>query len=141
MARITVYGIANCDQVRKTLAWLREHGIAHRFHDYRVDGLSHDALSRWCKHLPWTSLLNKRGQSWRSIPEPARRAVVDQASAIELMLANPTLVKRPVLEVGDDLLLGFSAERLAEAVRASAGDGGGDADADADGDGRQAGAS
>lgn len=125
---ITVFGIANCDQVRKTLAWLRSQGTAHRFHDFRVDGLSRDMLTRWCKHLPWTSLLNKRGQAWRALAESVRREAVDQDSAIELMLAHPTLVKRPVIEFGDDLLLGFSAERIAQAASAasaaSAGTGG-----------------
>lgn len=118
MSSITVFGIANCDQVRKTLGWLRAQERAHRFHDFRVDGLDRDLLTRWCKHLPWTSLLNKRGQTWRALDESARRAVVDQDSAIELMLAQPALVKRPVIEIGDDLLLGFSAERIEQAVQA-----------------------
>jgi arsenate reductase len=113
---ITVYGITNCDQVRKTLAWLRENGIGHRFHDFRADGLERGMLERWCTHLPWNSLLNRRGATWRSIDEPARAAVVDQTSAIEIMLAHPTLVKRPVVEIEDRLLLGFSAERLAAAL-------------------------
>jgi Spx/MgsR family transcriptional regulator len=113
---VTIYGISNCDQVRKTLGWLRENGIEHRFHDFRVDGIERVMLERWCTHLPWNSLLNRRGLTWRSLPEPARTEVVDQTSAIELMLAHPTLIKRPVVEVADRLLLGFSAERLAAAL-------------------------
>lgn len=113
---VTVYGISNCDQVRKTLAWLRGRKVAFRFHDYRVDGLQPSLLVDWCKHLPWTSLLNKRGQTWRAIDEASRRQAVDQASAIDLMVAHPTLVKRPVVEVGDRLLLGFSPERLEETL-------------------------
>jgi arsenate reductase-like glutaredoxin family protein len=73
-------------------------------------------LERWCSHLPWNSLLNRRGLTWRSLDEQARAQVVDQGSAIELMLAHPTLIKRPVVEFEDRLLLGFSAERLAAAL-------------------------
>ncbi len=113
---VTVYGIANCDQCRKALAWLREHDIAHRFHDFRVDGLDRGMLERWCSHLPWNSLLNRRGLTWRGLDDAARAQVVDQASAVELMLAHPTLVKRPVIVLDDGLQLGFSAQRLAAAL-------------------------
>ena len=110
---VTLYGISNCDQVRKTLGWLRQKGIEYRFHDYRVDGIERGMLERWCSHLPWNSLLNRRGLTWRSLDEATRAQVVDQTSAIELMMAHPTLIKRPVIEFEDRLLLGFSAERLA----------------------------
>ena len=110
---VTLYGISNCDQVRKTLGWLRQNGIEYRFHDYRVDGIERVMLERWCSHLPWNSLLNRRGLTWRSLDEATRAQVVDQTSAIELMMAHPTLIKRPVIEFEDRLLLGFSAERLA----------------------------
>jgi arsenate reductase len=113
---VTVYGISNCDQVRKTLGWLRENAIQFRFHDFRVDGIDRAMLERWCTHLPWNALLNRRGLTWRSIDESARAEVVDQTSAIDLMLTHPTVVKRPVVEVADRLLLGFSAERLAAAL-------------------------
>ena len=113
---VTIYGISNCDQVRKTLGWLRENGIDYRFHDFRADGIDRAMLERWCTHLPWNSLLNRRGLTWRSLAEPARAEVVDQTSAIELMLAHPTVIKRPVVEAADRLLLGFSAERLAAAL-------------------------
>ena len=113
---VTVYGISNCDQVRKTLAWLRENEIGFRFHDFRADGIERGMLDRWCSHLPWNSLLNRRGLTWRSLDESLRAQVVDQTSAIELMLAHPTLIKRPVVEIADRLLLGFSAERLAAAL-------------------------
>ncbi|MEO6269751.1 MAG: arsenate reductase [Lautropia sp.] len=113
---VTIYGISNCDQVRKTLAWLRENRVEHRLHDYRQDGIDRSMLERWCTHLPWNSLLNRRGLTWRSLPDAARAQVVDQTSAIELMLAHPTLIKRPVIEFEDRLQLGFSAERLAAAM-------------------------
>ena len=108
---VVVYGISNCDQVRKTLGWLNANAVQHRFHDYRRDGLERARLERWCSHVPWTALLNKRGQTWRAIGDERRRQVVDQASAVELMLEQPTLVKRPVVEIDEDLLIGFSPER------------------------------
>ncbi len=113
---VTVYGISNCDQVRKTLGWLRENAIQFRFHDFRVDGIDRAMLERWCTLLPWNSLLNRRGLTWRSLDEGVRAEIVDQTSAVDLMLAHPTLIKRPVVEFEDRLLLGFSAERLAAAL-------------------------
>ncbi|RPH41777.1 MAG: ArsC family reductase [Burkholderiales bacterium] len=105
---VVVYGIDSCDQVRKARSWLRAQGVAFRFHDFRADGLDAALLSRWMGHLPWDALLNKRGLSWRQLDATRRACVVDQSSASELMLANPTLVKRPVLEAGDRIVVGFS---------------------------------
>jgi arsenate reductase len=103
-----VYGIETCDQVRKARAWLRAQRVPFRFHDFRVDGLEDALLARWMARLPWDSLLNRRGLAWRQL-DPARRAVVvDQSSACELILAVPLLVKRPVLEAGDRIVVGFS---------------------------------
>jgi arsenate reductase len=116
---VIFYGIANCDQVRKTQAWLRDSHVEARFHDFRRDGLDVATLERWCRHLPWNALLNKRGQSWRAQTDAERASIVDQTSAIERMLANPTLIKRPVIEIGDHLLIGFSAERITEALRST----------------------
>ena len=113
---VTVYGISNCDQVRKTLGWLRENEIEFRFHDFRANGLERGMLERWCSHLPWNSLLNRRGLTWRSLDDSLRAQAVDQTSAIDLMLAHPTLIKRPVVEIADRLLLGYSAERLGAAL-------------------------
>lgn len=103
-----VYGIDTCDQVRKARAWLRAHEVVHAFHDFRADGLDAALLARWMGHLPWDALLNRRGTTWRQIEPVRRAAVVDQSSATELMLAHPTLVKRPVLEAGDRIVVGFS---------------------------------
>ncbi len=105
---ITLFGITNCDQVRKARAWLKTQGVAYQFHDYRVAGVTHEMLSQWCKTLPWDSLLNKRGTTWRIMPVERRQTAVDQASAIALMLAEPTLIKRPVVTIGKTVLLGFN---------------------------------
>ncbi|MFZ4760039.1 MAG: ArsC family reductase [Burkholderiaceae bacterium] len=103
-----VYGIDTCDQVRKARAWLRAQGVTVRFHDFRADGLDEALLSRWMGHLPWDALLNRRGLTWRQLDASRRAAIVDQASATELMLSLPTVIKRPVLEAGDRIVVGFS---------------------------------
>lgn len=108
MNETVVYGIENCDQVRKARQWLREHGVTVRFHDLRRDGLGAALLQRWLTRLPWDALLNRRGLAWRKLEPAQRAAVVDQSSAIEVLLADPTLVKRPVVEFGERLLVGFS---------------------------------
>ena len=105
---ITVFGIPNCDQVRKARAWLQSAGYQYRFHDFRADGLQAELLANWLRHVPWDSLLNSRGTTWRRLPESKRLAVTDQLSAVELMLSEPTLVKRPVLQQGQKTLVGFS---------------------------------
>ncbi len=103
-----VFGIPNCDQVRKARAWLQAAGVAYRFHDFRADGLLPEQLAAWMRHVPWDSLVNRRGTTWRRIDEARRAAVTDQRSATELLLAEPTLVKRPVLQDGQRILVGFS---------------------------------
>ena len=108
MSEATLYGIENCDQVRRARQWLRLRGVQVRFHDFRRDGLTGEMLERWLSHLPWDALLNRRGLAWRKLDPQQRASVVDQASAVEALLADPTLVKRPVLEAGDRLLVGFS---------------------------------
>jgi arsenate reductase len=103
-----LYGIDTCDQVRKARSWLRTHQVPFAVHDFRKDGLSPELLGRWMSHLPWDALLNRRGTSWRQLDPARRAAIVDQASACELMLQVPTLVRRPVLEIGNRILVGFS---------------------------------
>ena len=108
MSEIVVFGIENCDQVRKARRWLRAHGLPVRFHDFRADGLSREMLARWMTRMPWDALLNRRGQAWRGLDAAQRSRIVDQASAIDALLACPTLVKRPVVETDERLLVGFS---------------------------------
>ena len=107
-AEPVIYGIANCDQVRKARAWLSAAGISYRFHDYRLAGLEAERIAFWLQRLPWDALLNRRGTTWRKLDERVRLAVTDQLSAQALMLAEPRLIKRPVLACGDRILLGFS---------------------------------
>lgn len=105
---VHLYGIDTCDQVRKARTWLRAHQIAFVPHDFRRDGLDAGLLGRWMSHLPWDSLLNRRGLSWRQVDASRRATIVDQSSAVELMLEVPTLVRRPILEHGDRILVGYS---------------------------------
>lgn len=108
MNETVVYGIETCDQVRKARQWLRQHGVAARFHDFRRDGLTQAVLLRWMTRMPWDALLNRRGLAWRKLDAARRGGIVDQASALEVLLEDPTLVKRPVVEAGERLLVGFS---------------------------------
>lgn len=104
---ITVYGIRNCDTCRKALKWLAAEGMEHRFHDFRADGLDAARLRGWVAELGWERLLNRRGTTWRKLPE-ADRAEIAEADAIRLMAAQPTLIKRPVLDTGNARMVGFS---------------------------------
>ena len=115
---ITVYGIRNCDTCRKALKWLDNEGIAHGFHDFRTDGLDEKTLAAWVKELGWETLLNRRGTTWRRLPESERDGLTP-AIATALMLQHPTLIKRPVFATGGGSLVGFSKTEMA-ALRATA---------------------
>jgi arsenate reductase len=105
--RLTVYGIPNCDTVKKARVWLADKGQDFAFHDFRKDGLSEDMVLRWLKAQPMDTLLNKRGTSWRKLSD-ADKANEDEAHLVALMVANPTLIKRPVMEAGDKVTVGFT---------------------------------
>jgi Spx/MgsR family transcriptional regulator len=104
----TLYGIPGCDTVRKARRWLDEHGVTYRFHDLRRDGLDEALLATWIARLGWETLLNRRGTTWRRLPE-ATRAAIDRDSATRLMLEHPAIIRRPVLARGNRLHVGFSA--------------------------------
>jgi len=105
---IVLYGIKNCDTVKKARRWLDEHGVAYRFHDFRADGVDEKQLARWIEQAGWETVLNRRGTSWRALSESQRACVIDGASAAAAMLAQPALIKRPVLESGRALRVGFA---------------------------------
>jgi len=110
---VTLYGIRTCDTVRKARRWLEEHGIDYRYHDLRGDGLDAARLNAWIADLGWEQLINRRGTTWRQLPE-AEREPLDAARAHTLMLAHPALVKRPLIETADGRHLGFSAAQYAK---------------------------
>ena len=108
----TLYGIANCDTMKKARRWLDGHGVDYAFHDYRKQGIDEERLRQWSGSVGWETLLNRRGTTWRKLPEGAREGI-DEASAIRLMAEQPSLIKRPVLDTGEALYVGFDAERYA----------------------------
>ena len=111
---ITIYGIPNCDTMKKARAWLEGHGVAYAFHDYRASGLEPETLDKWVERLGWEVLLNKASTSFRALPEKDRQGI-DAARAKALMLANPTMIKRPILDFDGRLLVGFKPEIYAGA--------------------------
>ena len=112
-ATLRIYGIKNCDTIRKALAWLAEHGIAHEFIDYKKAGVVEAHLDDWIARAGWETLLNKRGLMWKKLSDE-ERADVDAAKAARLMTQYPALIKRPVLDDGRRLLVGFSADSYTE---------------------------
>ena len=104
----TLFGIKNCDSIKKARNWLREHDIDFRFHDYRTDGLEQVQLEQWCQELGWEQVLNHRGTTWRKLPDEIKNAI-NESSAITLMLEQPAMIKRPLLDTGVQRLLGFKA--------------------------------
>jgi Spx/MgsR family transcriptional regulator len=105
-----IHGIRNCDTMKKARAWLDDHGVTYEFHDYKVSGIDRDTLERWSKVAGWETLLNRAGTTFRKLPDAAKKNM-DERKAIGLMLEQPSMIKRPVLEQGRTLLVGFTQER------------------------------
>ncbi len=112
-ANVTIYGLATCDTTRTARKWLDAKGVAHAFHDVRTDGLTKGLVEGWVKQLGWEKVLNKASTTWRELPE-TDKAGLDEKRAVALLLANPTLVKRPVLDRGGELSAGFKPAAYAE---------------------------
>ena len=113
---IILYGIPNCDTVKKARTWLSEHGQIHTFHDFKKQGVPPEKLARWTQAAGWEKLLNRKGTTWRKLDAQAQAAVVDGASAQSLMLASPSMIKRPVVDWGKDITVGFDPALWAERV-------------------------
>lgn len=111
---ITLYGIPNCDQVKKARTWLNEHQIAIDFVDFKKSEVTPALVNAWLKHVDWQTLLNRRGTTWRKLPEPEQSAVIDAASATRCMVNSPSTIKRPVLVIQAkqhvEVIVGFSEE-------------------------------
>ena len=101
-----LYGIKNCDTVKKARRWLEANDVAFTFHDVRADGLDKATVEAWLQKVSWEILLNKRGTTWRKLEDP-RKDNINEANTMKLMLENPTLIKRPVVTVNDDCMVGF----------------------------------
>lgn len=110
MSPITLYGIPNCDQIKKARAWLVNHDQPYVFHDFKKAGVTHDLIQSWLAAVQWETLVNRKGTTWRALSEPQKLAIVDAASATELMLTSPSVIKRPVLSSARRIYVGFSDE-------------------------------
>lgn len=112
---ITIYGIPNCDTMKKARTWLDEHGVAYDFHDYKKAGIDRERLEAWSKKVGWETLLNRAGTTFRRLPDADKQGLTEK-KAIALMQAQPSLIKRPVLDLGrGKLLVGFKPDTYAEA--------------------------
>jgi arsenate reductase (glutaredoxin) len=113
---ITLYGIPNCDTVKKARAWLDERGFAHAFHDYKKQGVPQADMRAWMKLHGWEKLLNRRGPTWRKLDPAQQASVTDAASALAVMNEQSSVIKRPVLVRGDTVLVGFDADEWARVL-------------------------
>lgn len=109
MSPVTIYGIRNCDTMKKARTWLDAQGRAYTFHDYKTEGIARERLEAWVAELGWETVLNRAGTTFKKLPD-ADKANLTAAKAIDLMLAQPSMIKRPVLDVGGKLLVGFKAD-------------------------------
>lgn len=111
--RLKLHGIPNCDTVKKARAWLTERGIDHDFHDFKKSGVPVSSLAAWVEALGWERLLNRQGSTWRKLDEAVRASIVDAPSAQALMIANPSLIRRPVVASAGEVTVGFDADAWA----------------------------
>jgi arsenate reductase len=105
-----LYGIPNCDQVKKARTWLDAHGVSYTFHDFKKAGIQRELIDGWLAHVAWDVLVNRKGTTWRALSDERKAAITDAASATSLMLESPSIVKRPVLVSGNGAHVGFSDE-------------------------------
>ena len=113
-APVTIHGIKACDTMKKARSWLDQHGVAHAFHDYKSAGIDRATLESWSKKVGWEVLLNRSGTTFRKLPDADREGLTEQ-KALALMLAQPSMIKRPVLDVGGRLIVGFKPVEYAAA--------------------------
>jgi arsenate reductase len=111
-----IYGIKNCDTMKKALSWLVAHGVAHEFHDYKKEGVDRSRLVEWCKIVGWKTLVNTKGTTWKKLT-PEQQAITAQGQAVALMMENPSLIRRPVVEINGQLLVGFDPTMFESFVR------------------------
>ena len=118
MKSVTIYGIKNCDTMKKARAWLDQHGVAYVFHDYKAAGIERGQLEGWAQAVGWETLLNRAGTTFRKLPDSDKEGL-NERKALALMLAQPSMIKRPVLDLGGKLLVGFKPETYAKEVAPS----------------------
>lgn len=107
---VTLYGIPNCNTVKKARTWLDDHQITYTFHDFKKQGLTEDTVLQWLKKVSWETLVNRKGMTWRNLSDERKASIVDAPSAIALMLENPSVIKRPVLVSSSSTHVGFTED-------------------------------
>jgi len=112
-----VYGIPNCDTTKKTLALLKKHKVDFSFHDYKQLGITSQKIEQWCKKAGWEMVLNKRSTTWRELDEAEQKKITNQPAAIKLMLKNNSIIKRPVTEVDNNIIVGYNEDEIKRAIK------------------------
>jgi arsenate reductase (glutaredoxin) len=110
MSKVIIYGIPNCDTVKKATGWLTKNKISFQFHDYKKQRIDKGKLETWCSKLTWEIVLNKKSTTWRELSKPEQEKVTTQTAAIKLMMANTSIIKRPVIEYNSKIMVGFNEE-------------------------------
>jgi arsenate reductase len=113
---VTIYGIKNCDTMKKARAWLDGHGVTYSFHDYKSEGIDRSTVEGWIKKVGWEVLLNRAGTTFRKLSDEYREGLTER-KAVSLMLTQPSMIKRPVLEIGSELIVGFKPDVYAQTIR------------------------
>lgn len=111
---IKVYGIPNCNTVKKGLDWLKENQVEYEFHDFKKKGITKEKLEEWVKSSGWEKLVNKKGTTWRTLPVEEQQEITNKRSAIKLMIEKPSIIKRPVIELDGKLFVGFDESQYSE---------------------------
>jgi len=119
MTKLMVYGIPNCDVVKKTMNWLTAKKTGFEFHDYKRSGISKEKLEAWCKEIGWEALLNKRSTTWRELPLSVQNKITNQPAAIKLMMEQTSIIKRPVIEYGRSITAGFNETEINKHLKSS----------------------
>jgi arsenate reductase (glutaredoxin) len=117
MEKVMVYGIPNCDTTKKALNLLKKKGITFSFHDYKQEGINKAKLETWCKKLGWETIFNKRSTTWRELSDAEQKKVIDQTSAIKMMMEHNSIIKRPVIEIGEKLIAGFNETEITKQIK------------------------
>jgi len=113
---VTMYGIPNCDTIKKAKKWLETNGVEYQFHNYKKEGITKSKLKEWCKQVDWEILLNRRGTTWRKLDDATKEGI-NKTSAIDIMAEETSIIKRPVIETGDKIIVGFSEEEYKAAFK------------------------
>ena len=117
MAALILYGIPNCDTTKKAMTLLKQKSVDFSFHDYKQQGITIKKLEEWCEKIGWETILNKRSTTWRELDEADQKKVINQATAIKLMMKNNSVIKRPIIELDKKIVVGFNEDEIKRAIK------------------------